>query len=222
MHRLLVFAAAIALSCATDQSLPVESCRLQPFDELRFPVPSYWRPGAFGPESLHPQFLWDDWFSAELCAMEEPPIENISGNSVYRLLYLRSFHSPIAVTLTQASSSRRLRATLMSPPQDEPGIATVLDHRNRVLTTDEWAKFEQLLVKSKFWTMQSWPPPRFTPEGHRIVTFDGSEWMFEARTPRASHTVATKFPGLDPGNDDFKAMLLYLLSLSGLQIEEVY
>jgi len=168
------------------------------------------------------EFLWDDWFSSELCAMEEPPIENISGNSVYRLLYLRSFHSPIAVTLTQAGSSLRLRATQMSLPQGAPGVATVLEQQDRALTPDEWAKFEQLLAKSQFWTMQTWPSPRFTPDGFRIVTWDGSDWMFEARTAKASHTVATQFPGLEPGNADFKAALLYLLSLSGLQIEPIY
>jgi hypothetical protein len=154
--------------------------------------------------------------------MDEPPLEDIAGNTVYRLLYLRPFDSPIAVTLTQSGSSLRLRATLMSLPRGTPGIATVLDHQNRALTTDEWAKFEQLLAQSRFWTMPSWPPPRITPEGLTIVTFDASEWIFEARTARARHTVATEFPGLEPGNAEFEATLLYLLSLSGLQIENIY
>jgi len=76
----------------------VRACQTNALLEDPPPVASYWEPGTFADD---PDELIRNWYSAELCAMGEGPLElpAEAGALRFRFLWIRSFDPPVAIRI---------------------------------------------------------------------------------------------------------------------------
>jgi hypothetical protein len=166
-----------------------------------------------------------------------------AGSDTYRLLWNRSFHRPVLLTLQRTDCGPMLRTQLLSrqpfiidpsllelpslaPAQLAPlaadpvwplylrrrqqSVAVVVDTTVAV-SAGQWARFELLLDRARFWQL-----PACQPEG--IV--DGAHWRLEADLPGRYHQIDRHSP---KPTDAYRRSCEYLLDLSPvLRYEERY
>jgi hypothetical protein len=155
--------------------------------------------------------------SSELREMDEPSLWEVSQKSkreVYRFLWLRTFHQPIAVRLTiNPDGSGDLVAKLMG---GKGGYDTGLLASNEQshLPPVEARSFIEKLMKADFWTLS---PTRFQDSYGR----DGAMWIVEGTKNGTYHVVARWSPRDGPYRD---ACLYLALALARLKIpdREIY
>lgn len=111
-----------------------------------------------------------------------------SATETYRLVWLRSFHQPVAIQVARSGE----RYTLDLVTSNEARISgKPLQRMQRQLTKDQWSRITTGLQKIDFWTL----PPNIEEAGY-FVTDDGSEmivvtagkdgasWIIEGRAGR--------------------------------------
>src|SRR5262249_41516571 len=80
------------------------------------PPTRYFPKLAFGEEADAADFV-TDWYSSHLRAMGEPSLwvlsRKDSGATVYRLLWLPSFHHPVCVRISRAAGGARLHVKVL-------------------------------------------------------------------------------------------------------------
>lgn len=147
--------------------------------------------------------------------MKEPPLSGVKDESLesYRFLWLRSFHPPVSVRIwrsrQQAWMTVKQLSTGGSPVNGEvefPGGLSV--NNTRPMTHEEWGRFQELLMKSEFWSLPS--------EDEAARGLDGAGWLLEGVKPNQYHVVNRQSPRLGA----YREACLYLLNISGVQVDE--
>ena len=159
------------------------------------------------PQDVPPSLV--KWFSRLLRAMNEPSLlsSNDSLDEVYRFLWLRSFHHPIAVRVWRTGDKYFLNAVeLRGAGGYEPGKE--LARKARELSSEEWVTFTRSLDESCFWNL-----PLQNPE---YQGEDGAEWIIEGTRLGRYHLTDVWSPTSGP----YRGACIYLLSISGLGIDE--
>ena len=152
------------------------------------------------------------WYTRELQHLDEPAILNESRNTVYRFLWLRSFHPTIAVRIWLAGEKKMLSVKRLSNRKHDQPAALMLNQA-RSLTPEEWATFVKRVDASCFWEM---PTTSDDP-----IAEDGAQWVFEGVREGYYHVTHRQSP--DSGS--YRELCLYLLKLSALPLEskgEIY
>lgn len=169
---------------------------------------SYFPPGTFPKRNGMEEFIVE-WYSEHLIAMEEQALYHDASDEdeKYRLLWLRTFHQPITVTVVNSGTDVTITAKKLSGAGGyEPG--TLIDVKTRHFTVDEWAEFTHLLDSSCFWRQKS---------TQMTSSLDGAQWIIEALKDGHYHLVDRHSP------DGYVRQLgLFLLERSGLDLEPVY
>ena len=150
--------------------------------------------------------------------MGEPALSQLDDQvaEVYRFLWLRTFHHPVALRLQNSGGLKTLVVRQLSGAGGyEPGGLVVDDVIE--IEDQEWDTFERLLDNSNFWQL---------PETSEAVSgFDGASWVLEAVRDGQYHVVDRWSPDeKDSSKEDlkFRDACLYLLKLSDLDIQAIY
>jgi hypothetical protein len=147
------------------------------------------------------------WYSNALSSMREPSLLTGPADAeVYRFLWLRSFHRPIAVRITRHDGAVRLHAVELDGAGGyEPG--RIARRREGSLDEGDWRALQQQLEAIQFWTAPS------EVEHHGK---DGAEWILEGWRDGAHHAT-TRW---SPETGAYREAGLFFLRLSGLPIPE--
>ena len=150
--------------------------------------------------------LEGDYFPPKPFKQLKEPSLRTGEQTAYRLLWLRSFHSKIAVRLWLDGEKKMI--TVKELGRDNQGDTnTLVVDQTRTLTPAEWTTFTRLLGETCFWTMPT------SSEGP--IANDGAWWVFEGVREGYYHTAYRQSP--DSGS--FRALCLYVLKLSGLPLD---
>jgi hypothetical protein len=197
-RKSLALLAALLAGCTT-QPAPDElmSCGSAGPDTYYFPAgtfapivppprPGYtFKPSAFDPdpETRESYSMTMGWLELPSLTCGPPPAEE-----TYRLVWLRSFHDPVAIQIDR--SGERYTLDVVSP--DEIRLSgKPLKRVQRQLTQEEWSRITAGLQKIDFWAL-----PANSEESGYFMTDDGSDqivvtagkdgarWIIEGRAGR--------------------------------------
>lgn len=222
------------LGCNTNESLDPKNVfeRALKSDSL-----SYYFPPILNDtfEARNPNFkdFEQNWYSSSLYSFKEPILyTKTDPQTIYRLLWLRSFHKPVCFTMKEFNGNYFLNAkTLDRQPafypeilgigKDEKTGKEILDTTQKanrfalrdfdsikVLASGQWDKIENYISKLDFWNTPITDP-------HDEGTKDGSNWIIEGRKNGKYH-----FNNRRNANGELMALCKYLIKVSGLKIKE--
>jgi hypothetical protein len=123
----------------------------------------------------------------------------------YRLIWIPTFHSPLSVRIWRAGEKQFLVAKQLDG-KGGYGMGHLAHEEFQSLSDDEWNEFMRLVRQSGYWDLPSVddsPPPN-----------DGSTWVIEGVHDRRKHQVNRHSP-----SEEFRAVCLYLVKLSGFKTE---
>jgi hypothetical protein len=142
-------------------------------------------------------------YSKHLRAMGEPSLScRPPALETYRLIWLRSFHAPVAVRLEFEKATATLTAVKLNGKGGyQPGVVTKKNFLP--LGEKETAQLRAALKKADFWKMQV----RRDDAG-----LDGAQWILEGRKGTEYRVVERWSPKTGP----YRELCLSLLKLSGL------
>lgn len=130
---------------------------------------------AFDDEQQHNDFVVQ-WYTKHLKALQEPSLfqQASSGKEAYRFLWLRTFHSPVAVRLNVNADGTSLLTVKVTDGQGgyEPGRLT--KDAVRRLSKEETDWFLGRVHELKYWNLPTREPK--TDE----IGLDGAQWVVEA------------------------------------------
>lgn len=135
----------------------------------------FFPPNILGSNSAEDQFTAKR-YAGYLQAMGEPSLWAMSGNrhsQVYRFLWLRTFHHPIAVRVTIDASNSGIVVTKVLDGQGGYKPGKLLSQAERKVGAQEVQGFLSVLDRQKFWTM-----PTLEPSSHGGGN-DGARWITE-------------------------------------------
>ena len=148
------------------------------------------------------------WYSKHLTAMGEPSISCGQPGDVYRFTWLRTFHHPVAVRVTDKGSHAIVQAIELDGAGGyEPG--KVLRRIEKRLSSDQFEELISNFSKAKFALM---------PTSEERIGLDGSEWIVEASDKGKYHLVVRWSPDSGPIRDIGDRFL----ALTGWKFDEVY
>jgi hypothetical protein len=147
-----------------------------------------------------------EWFSQELRAMNEPSILSLDPTSeVYRFLWLRSFHHPVAVRVWRTRDEYFMSAIEMSAAASRAGKG--FKRTSRRLTPEEWFTLTDKLEELCFWTFE---------DDQRVRANDGAEWIMEGLSEGRYHLIDVQSPTVG----SYRDACLYFLKISDLGYDE--
>jgi hypothetical protein len=160
--------------------------------------------------------LWVPWYSKYLIAMKEPALKVLAKNdrttTVYRFLWLPSFHDAISVRF--AKSARGVVVTTVRLKLDnEYEPLRVVARRSALLKPAHWERIANNLAKARFWdlpTRQRQPFGRLTMDGHILIIEGVSEGSY--------HVVQRNNPPMGNFVDLCQAMLF----MSGIDVRNLW
>jgi hypothetical protein len=160
------------------------------------------------------------WFSSQLAAMGEPSlsIQNQNKELVFRFLWLRSFHHPIAIRIEKQSDSIFLFLTeLTGMGGYNPG--EIYKSYKIKISMNDFNKITLLIEEIDFWNMSTVLSLNNSSETITIQA-DGAEWIFEGKVKEKYHVVRRWSP--ESGN--FRELCLFFIKLAGLSLnpKEIY
>ncbi len=153
------------------------------------------------------------WYSEHLDAMDEPSLWKLSQRdrdaTVYRLLWLPSFHHPVCVRIARTAEGARLRARVLDGKGGyEPGRVAV--DRNIALADEEWMTLDRHLEQAEFWAMTT----RSADDGG---VEDGAQLIVEGIKGGTYHVVDRQMP--DPA---YNKLCRHMLDLTGLDVQKAW
>ena len=210
-----------------------------PKDSLAF----YFPLNTFSDKPRADSFV-QNWYSSALYSFKEPLLsQNFVGHSIYRFLWLRSFHRPVVFTLHQSEGQVWLNTKMLDrqprfyddrigviPNEDqgeyikdgyfvdkkEPGLLVrIADRKYNIIYN------KNISLSDKEWNIfeqllskaNFWKLPTNIDDG----STDGAQWVIEGHLKNKYHIVDSH----GPLTDGFGELGLFLIKLSGLQ-EEIY
>jgi hypothetical protein len=145
-------------------------------------------------------------YSKELAALKERSLSCGSGDTAYRLLWLRNKRSPISVRIEEKGSKRILSLAEMRSSREERTVR----RRERVLSPVEWRRIEAALESSAFWTMA----PKLDE-----LSYDADDWIIEGRKETRYHAVSRLAPPRDEAALAIGTAILEAAGLSERYVE---
>ncbi len=198
----MALSAAPLLGCVANsqQIAPIAaSCPEQPAARF-FPV------GSFrDPRWAEGDLFVRRWYSRSLAAMDEPSLScgPSEASESYRFVWLRSFHSPVAVRVYASHEQFNLAAVILDGQGGyEPG--RVIRRVNKQLSRTQWEEVTAIVARLRFWSMPSTQPV--------AGGMDGAQWIVEARSEDRYH-----FVDRWSGADGVEAVGLKFLDLAGVR-----
>lgn len=235
---------ALFASCNTNTKPPQANTMLA--DTLSLPKDSlalYFPLNSFSDKSNVDSFV-QDWYSSALYSFKEPHLfQGFVGHSIYRFLWLRSFHRPVVFTLHKKDGQVWLNTKMLDrqprfhddriggiPKEDqdeyikEGFFADTTETDLLVRIADRKANIiynKNISLSDKEWNefeqilakANYWKLPTNIDDG----STDGASWVIEAHLKDKYHLVDYH----SPYNNEFAKAGLFLINLSGLK-EEVY
>lgn len=149
--------------------------------------------------------FYRDWFSRHLSALNEPSlVSKLNPDTFYlRFLWLRSFHSPVAIRVEIAALKDAELSFTMTDGEggyDSGGVSTSF---SRKLTNEEMGTLGELTERAEICRSRLGKP----------VAIDGARWVFERR--HGNNYCAVNIHS--PRNDEFAELGRFLLQLSGFK-----
>jgi hypothetical protein len=159
-------------------------------------------------------------YGKHLKEMSEPSLLGLSRNGreaeAYRFLLLPCFYRPISVRVTRTGPTATLRAVQLDGMGGyEPG--KIVFDKTTQLTQAQWESLRSRLEKSRFWSMKTGVELANPNFGNFVGNLDSDHWIVEGVKDGKYHVVDREEP-----EKDFEALGLYLLELSGLDLEAPY
>lgn len=166
-----------------------------------------------------------DWYSKHLRALKEPSLWELSKKDptaeVYRFLYLRTFHQPIAVRITVAGPAGRLVAKKAS---GQGGYAPGhLVYKRESVIPEIQAVVLGAIDESHFWDLPTEKePPEIRPDGTVEIGVDGAQWIVEGVKNGKYHVIDRWSP--DDHDPAHRIGILFMIELAHIHLlyEDVY
>jgi hypothetical protein len=163
-----------------------------------------------------PEHGWAKIARKYLSAMKEPRLENLAENdhasTIYRFLWLPSFHDQVSVRLVKSDDGAALHAVRLSLDGDyEP--RSIVKRSSRRLSRPHWARIASRLEMAKFWTLAADKRPPFG----RLIQ-DGDMLIVEGTKDGEYHVVRRHSP---PGGD-FVDLCQAMLFMSGIDVRKLW
>jgi hypothetical protein len=199
IRPLLLTLALLASGAAVAAPADVRGqCNASSSDEYYFPA------STFADESGRDDSFVRGWYSEQLRAMAEPSLSCGTPGRVYRFTWLRSFHHPVVVRVTDFGNRGRLDAVeLDGSGGDEPG--SPLRRKSYVLGKKSMSRLRTAMAPA-------WDTPSTGPSNGR----DGAEWILEVADAGRHHALVR----WSPGDGLVRELGLRLLSLSGWKFHD--
>lgn len=147
----------------------------------------------FFPEA--PDFQ-EHWYGGQLQALHEKPLccETGDHGRVIRFVWLRSFHHPVVIRLTERKpGSWRLVTKIGGGAAGYAPRGTLAEYERAVSSSEVAAVISQVDPTAQFWRMPSAEPPSRTclPDKECLVEvhLDGAQWIIEVRDEARYHYV---------------------------------
>jgi len=152
------------------------------------------------------------WYSKHLDAMGEPSLLALSRcdrvATVYRLLWLPSFHHSVCVRIDQTGEGARLRAKVLDGQGGyDPGQIAI--DRNMTIASDKWKELDRHLQQAAFWEL----PTELKDDGG----CDGDQLIVEGLRQGTYHVVDRLMA--DPA---YEALCHYMLKLTNIEMREAW
>ena len=172
--------------------------------------------GAFSDDPMQNSRLL--WYSKHLAAMGEPNLLEFAeeGTESYRFLWLRTYHSPVAIRLQRTGQS----ATLVGKRLDGAGgydPGSLIEDVTIEVEGGDWNEFIRLLEEAGYWRAAT------TEVDSRGV--NGARWILEAVKGGRYHVVDRWSPSETRSLEEdsrLREACLHLLRLSGIRVGDVY
>lgn len=221
------------LSCKTNDSIDTKTVfeRALKTDSLSYYFPSILNDTV---ERRNPNYrdFEQKWYSSSLYSFKESILyTKTDSQTIYRLLWLRSFHKPVCFTMKEVKGNYFLNAkTLDRQPAFYPEIESngkdkngnwILDTTQKadrfalidfdtvkVLTSGQWKEIENYLTKLAFWNGTVADP-------NDQQSIDGANWIIEGRKDKKYHFIVRRNE-----NGELIPFGKYLIKLSGVNIKD--
>lgn len=168
----------------------------------------YFRKNEFASKWVEQNDFINDWYGKHLKAMQELPlIDTTADKEVYRFLWLRSFHRPIAVRIEKTSDQLQL-SLVETDGRGGYGPGDTLRREVKSIDNLQWCEFQALLDQAEFWTLAG---------DDKDPGQDGAQWIMEGVKNGRYHLVDR----WSPETGAFRASCIYLLELSGIDTEKL-
>jgi hypothetical protein len=144
----------------------------------------YFPEGAFHKDWKRLDEARQKWYSDQLKALDEPSLyaaSDSSQNEIYRFLWLRTFHHPVAVRIELSAKS----ATVFVKEADGAGgykPGKLIRNSQVILSERQSMQLVRALQDAGFWKEP-------TIEESQTVGSDGARWIFEGVKERNYHVV---------------------------------
>jgi hypothetical protein len=163
-----------------------------------------------------PERYWTTIARKYLTVMKEPPLEKLAekdrASTVYRFLWLPSFHDQISVRFVKSDEGAVLHAVRLRLDDDyEP--RSIVVRKSAKLSRAHWEWIARRLDKAKFWTH-----PSDKPEPFGGITMDGHMLIIEGVKDGKYHVVRRGNP---PGGD-FVDLCQAMLFMSGIDVRRLW
>jgi len=129
--------------------------------------------------------------------------------TVYRLLWLPTFHHPVCVRIVRTGESAQLRAKVLDGRGGYERGQIAID-RSITLDVEQWKEFNRHLEKAAFWDM----PSEIKLDGFIV---DGDSLTLEGVKGGICHEVRRTIP--DPS---YEALCSYMLELTQIEMTKAW
>jgi len=167
--------------------------------------------GIVSPDRPDRDVFVREWYSKHLRVMGEPSLScgPTSAVETYRLLWLRTFHRPVAVRVSRDGRDSRLGVVeLTGAGGYEPG--RIAARSERVLSEADWKDLSAALSKLSFWSMPTQAPKSAS------VGLDGAQWILEGRRGLADYHIVDRW---SPWEGAYRDVGLMFISLAGISVD---
>ena len=117
-----------------------------------------------------------DWYTKQLKAMREPSLLDLSktGEHVYRFLWLRSFHSPVAVRLNITEDGTSVLTAKVTDGKGGYGPGKLIKNETKRITKEQTQRFLDQVRELDYWDLTA------LESMGDVVGCDGAQWVLEA------------------------------------------
>ena len=152
------------------------------------------------------------WYSEQLFAFKEPLLYNgYFRHEIYRFTWLRSFDEPVVIRVENKDESIRLFVKMINNNRIYKA-EEILINDTIVLSTFQWTELNEKLNKIDFWNID----PIENTNGS--MGTDGAQWILEGLKDGEYHMI-DRWNGKNKVTGE---VCLYLLQISGLEVDKIY
>jgi hypothetical protein len=154
----------------------------------------------------------NSWYSKMLFGLHEPVLYQSSDTSeIFRFIWLRTFHKPIAIRVT-AKKGEHILTVKVASGAGGYDVGNLVRDTSFYISNNEWKEFSSQIGAINFWSL----PSQDNNRGK-----DGSEWILEGQETGKYHFVTRWSPRANvTSNKDYRSCCYYLIQLSGLNIPD--